>query len=144
MHHATTSTDPVCGMTVTRESAAATIVHDGTEYLFCSEHCADNFRADPERFVTSGDPGKPHPAASHSCCSHKHSDHASQRHEGPKDAVYTCPMHPEVRQIGPGDCPKCGMALEPLDPTAAHDDTELRDMTRRFWVATSLRRCSYM
>ena len=129
--------DPVCGMTVTRENAAATIQHDGTEYLFCSTHCADKFRADPERFVTSGDPGMPHPAASHSCCSHKHSDHASQQHEGPKDAVYTCPMHPEVRQIGPGDCPKCGMALEPLDPTAAHDDTELRDMTRRFWVATA-------
>lgn len=129
--------DPVCGMTVTRENAAATIEHDSTEYLFCSTHCADKFRADPERFVPSGDPGMPQPAASHSCCSHTHSDHASPRHEGPKDAIYTCPMHPEVRQIGPGDCPKCGMALEPLDPTAAHDDTELRDMTRRFWVATA-------
>ena len=135
MQHATTSTDPVCGMAVARDSAAATIVYDGTEYLFCSEHCAEKFRADPERFVPISDPGVPQ-VASHSYCSNKRSDHTAQRHEGPNDAVYTCPMHPEVRQIGPGDCPKCGMALEPLDPAAAQDDTELRDMARRFWVAT--------
>jgi len=53
-----------------------------------------------------------------------------------KDAIHTCPMHPEVRQIGPGDCPKCGMALEPVDAGAEHDDSELRDMTRRFWIAS--------
>lgn len=128
--------DPVCGMTVTRESAADTIEHDGTEYMFCSAHCADKFRSDPGSFVPSNEPGGEAP--SHSCCSHKHADHGAQRHNGPKDAIYTCPMHPEVRQVGPGDCPKCGMALEPLDPTAAQDDTELRDMTRRFWVGTVL------
>src|SRR5690606_38011641 len=73
--------------------------------------------------------------AGHSCCHHHgHAEHRAPR-EGPKDAIYTCPMHPEVRQVGPGDCPKCGMALEPLDATAEQDDSELRDMTRRFWIS---------
>lgn len=92
--------DPVCGMSVTRENAAAAIEHDGINYLFCSTHCADKFKSDPERFVPDADPGAAR-AASHSCCSHKHSAHTPQRQDGPKDAVYTCPMHPEVRQIGP-------------------------------------------
>src|SRR3979490_1039988 len=54
------------------------------------------------------------------------------------DAIYTCPMHPEIRQIGPGHCPKCGMALEPLVPTEAEDDGEIRSVRRRFWMATTL------
>src|SRR3979490_1841805 len=54
------------------------------------------------------------------------------------DAIYTCPMHPEVRQIGPGHCPKCGMALEPLMPTASEDDGEVRSGRRRFWIALAL------
>lgn len=129
--------DPVCGMIVTPGSEAERFEHDGTEYLFCSSQCADRFKASPERFVSNRDPGGQE-TASHSCCSHKHADDAAQRHDGPKDVIYTCPMHPEVRQIGPGDCPKCGMALEPLDATAQQDDTELHDMTRRFWVGTVL------
>lgn len=108
--------DPVCGMEVTPESAAARVEHAGHEHLFCSMGCADKFRAAPDKYLGGKAP----------------------KNEGPKDAIYTCPMHPEVRQVGPGDCPKCGMALEPIDATAEQDDTELRDITRRFWIATVL------
>jgi Cu+-exporting ATPase len=123
-------------MTVTPGSEADRIEHEGVTHLFCSKHCADKFRADSQRYLSDGDADAG--ATEHSCCSHKHADQGAQRHDGPKDAIYTCPMHPEVRQVGPGDCPKCGMALEPIDATVEQDDTELRDMTRRFWVGTVL------
>jgi len=73
-------------------------------------------------------------------CHTEHSD-SPPKPPGPaprSDAIYTCPMHPDIRQVGPGDCPKCGMALEPVDATAEHDDAELRDMSRRFWIAVVL------
>ncbi len=123
--------DPVCGMKVTPGREAASITHDGTIILFCSTHCAAKFRADPARYAN----GPADSAAS--CCSH-HSARPTPPDAARPDAIYTCPMHPEVRQIGPGDCPKCGMALEPLDAAAEPDDSELRDMTRRFWIATVL------
>jgi Cu+-exporting ATPase len=63
---------------------------------------------------------------------------AASRADVPAGAIYTCPMHPEVRQIGPGHCPKCGMALEPLMPTASEDDREIRSVRRRFWIALAL------
>src|SRR5260370_2963589 len=56
----------------------------------------------------------------------------------PAGTIYTCPMHPEVRQIGPGHCPKCGMTLEPLMPTPIEDDSEIRTVRRRFWIALTL------
>ena len=115
--------DPVCGMTVVPGHEAASVRHAGKTYLFCSEHCATKFRAEPERY-TESDRAKVAPTA--------------PRTTARKDVIYTCPMHPEVRQVGPGDCPICGMALEPLDATAEQDDGELRDMTRRLWVATAL------
>lgn len=108
--------DPVCGMEVSPDNAAARVEHEGHEHLFCSTGCADKFRADPDTYLSGGAP----------------------KREGPKDAIYTCPMHPDVRQVGPGDCPKCGMALEPVDATTEQDDTELRDTTRRFWIAAAL------
>jgi Cu+-exporting ATPase len=83
--------DPVCGMAIPPEDAAGTHVHEGRVYHFCSPHCLETFRAHPERFLEA--PGPAPPAA-----------------------VYTCPMHPEVRRDGPGSCPKCGMALEPVVP----------------------------
>jgi len=129
-------TDPVCGMTVAPGKEADRVTHGGVEYLFCSKSCAEKFRAHPERY--SSNAGSNVQEQDHSCCSHNHDARDPERHDGPADATYTCPMHPEVRQVGPGDCPKCGMALEPLDPTAEQDNTELRDMTRRFWVATAL------
>jgi Cu+-exporting ATPase len=76
----------------------------------------------------------------HACCSVKHGQHGQKPASVPKpvggtDAIYTCPMHPEVRQIGPGNCPKCGMALEPLMPHAESDDSEVRAVRRKFWIA---------
>ena len=128
-------TDPVCGMTVDPVTAAGSTKHDGTAYHFCSRHCLAKFEADPGKYVAPA--AKPE---GHSCCGAK----APRPHQPPAqptaDAVkYTCPMHPEVVQDGPGTCPKCGMALEPMTPQAGEeDDSELGDMTRRFRVATAL------
>ncbi len=121
--------DPVCGMTVDPAAAAGSVTHDGTTYFFCSRHCLEKFRADPGRYT-----GPQAAPEGHAC---GHAEHA------PAPAVpgvkYTCPMHPEVIRDGPGTCPKCGMALEPMTPTpGAEDDSELRDMTRRFWVSAAL------
>ena len=109
--------DPVCGMKVTRQSKHH-VVHAGSDYFFCSAGCAAKFSADPAKYL---DP-RPAPAPE-----------ASQ-----PDAIYTCPMHPQIRQVGPGNCPICGMALEPVDPSVTADDTELRTMTRRLWIAAAL------
>ncbi len=111
----TQKTDPVCGMSITQESAAESIEYNANTYHFCSQKCADKFRADPEHYLA---PAEDRPV-----------DDAS------KDAIYTCPMHPEIRQVGPGACPKCGMNLEPVDVGVEQDDAELRDMTRRFWIS---------
>ncbi|HEY8101295.1 MAG TPA: heavy metal translocating P-type ATPase [Burkholderiaceae bacterium] len=108
-------TDPVCGMKAAADPAKS-VTHAGTTYYFCSQHCVTKFRANPEQYLHAQ---TAKPAAS-------------------KDAIYTCPMHPEVRQIGPGTCPKCGMALEPMDATAEEDTSELRDMTQRFWISLVL------
>jgi Cu+-exporting ATPase len=109
--------DPVCGMTIAPDDAAGRLTHHGHEYFFCSESCLERFRDDPERFLAPAagpDPGL-----------------ASVEH--------TCPMHPEVRQLGPGACPICGMALEPVDATAVEQgNPELDDMTRRFRVGLAL------
>src|SRR5690606_38086533 len=82
------------------------------------------------------------PPTQHSCCSHssKHEHHVKPAHDipMPEGTIYTCPMHPEVRQVGPGSCPKCGMALEPEMPTEHVDDTELRAVRQKFWIALAL------
>ena len=90
--------DPVCGMTVTPDDAAGQFEHRGDTYYFCSTHCLERFRESPDRFLEPGLTSAQPPAA-----------------EG---IEYTCPMDPEVRQIGPGACPKCGMALEPVEAQA--------------------------
>ncbi len=109
--------DPVCGMTVNRETAKHRFSYQGQEYLFCSARCRERFEAEPARYLQ---PKQPEPAA-------------------PAGTIYTCPMHPEVRQVGPGSCPICGMALEP-EQVSLDDapDPELIDMTRRFWIALAL------
>ncbi len=114
--------DPVCGMTVDPSASAGAFRHAGTTYHFCGKGCLERFAADPERYL------RPRAAA------------PSLLEPPPRTTTpYTCPMHPEVRQLGPGACPLCGMALEPLTPTAdAPDDRELRDMSRRFWIALAL------
>ena len=125
------ATDPVCGMRVATSSARH-VDHRGTRYWFCCDGCRDDFRADPDKYLTKA--GSPHAALGH--VHHGHGDgHAQARQpEPPAGTVYTCPMHPEVRQIGPGHCPKCGMALEPALPNAGEDGGEMRTLTRRFWT----------
>ncbi len=118
-----TATDPVCGMTVDPKTSKRRFTYKGTDYFFCSDRCKTRFEAEPEKFLASK------------------RDHAEHKHDAnaPADAIYTCPMHPEVRQIGPGSCPKCGMALEP--ETISLDDKpdpELIDMTRRFGISLAL------
>jgi P-type Cu+ transporter len=110
------SIDPVCGMTVDPAKAAGQVEYKGTTYHFCSQHCVHAFKADPARFLR----GKAKPPA-----------------PAKAGAQYTCPMHPEIVQLGPGSCPKCGMALVPMEG-AAEDDTELRDLARRLWVSAAL------
>ena len=122
-------TDPVCGMTVGPLHSRWTHEHAGQRYHFCSAHCLERFRADPGRFLERAPVAAPPAAVGVSTAPGR---------------VYTCPMHPEVRQLGPGACPKCGMALEPttvgLPGAEATDepDTELIDMTRRLRVAIVL------
>ncbi|AJZ56434.1 copper-translocating P-type ATPase (plasmid) [Paraburkholderia fungorum] len=95
------NTDPVCGMTVEENAAEAHASHQGRTYHFCSAHCLQRFEADPARYIAHPPSGAAAPAAGNAVGS------------------YTCPMHPEIRQPGPGTCPKCGMALEPEIPALA-------------------------
>jgi Cu+-exporting ATPase len=109
--------DPVCGMTVDPATSKHRFDYHGATYHFCSAGCRTKFAADPQAYL---DKSKPKAAA-------------------PEGAIYTCPMHPQIRQVGPGNCPICGMTLE---PEVASLDTppnpELADMTRRFWVGLVL------
>jgi len=110
------ATDPVCKMTVEPGRAAGTAAHESKTYYFCSAHCKSAFERDPAKYVDSGKPG--------------HAGHAGHGKAGPAvtevsgRGLYTCPMHPEIRQPGPGSCPKCGMALEPETPSASAARTE--------------------
>ena len=109
--------DPVCGMTVDASSPLRH-EHAGTTYFFCNPGCRAKFIASPEKYLEADRPAEP---------------------MGDPDAIYTCPMHPEVRQKGPGACPFCGMALEPAMVTLEDaPNHELIDMTRRFWIAAAL------
>jgi len=117
--------DPVCGMTVAADSRHR-YTHAGHEYLFCNPRCLEKFKAAPEHYLARG-----------SAARHAH-QHPATPVPQPPDALYTCPMHPEVQQRGPGACPKCGMALEPMIVTASEDNSELDDMTRRFQVSVVL------
>src|ERR1051325_3153808 len=109
--------DPVCGMSVDPHTAGHRFAYRGHDYFFCSARCRERFAAEPEKFLR---PKQPEPAV-------------------PAGTLYTCPMHPEVKQAGPGSCPICGMALEP-EQVSLDDapDPELIDMTRRFWLALAL------
>jgi Cu+-exporting ATPase len=112
--------DPVCGMEVVERPEVPTRTHEGHDYYFCCEHCAAKFAADPARYLDGG---------------------ASRAAGAPpmEGVEYTCPMHPEVRQVGPGSCPKCGMALEPRGVVAGEaENPELADMKRRFWASVLL------
>jgi P-type Cu+ transporter len=106
-------TDPVCGMKVAA-TADKTVDYAGSAYHFCSAGCMGKFQANPQNYIQPSAVAPAPPAAA--------------------GTLYTCPMHPEIRQLGPGNCPKCGMALEPVMPSIADEDNpELTDFRRRFW-----------
>jgi Cu+-exporting ATPase len=109
--------DPVCGMTVDPHTAKHRADHHGRTYYFCAAGCRAKFIADPARYLAGKAAAEPVSAG----------------------AIYTCPMHPEIQQVGPGPCPICGMALEPLLAAAeAGPNPELIDMKRRFWIGLAL------
>ena len=114
--------DPVCGMDVIPEKAAGKAEHQDETYYFCSRKCLEKFKLDPEEYLDKTRKEKK-----------KQAGKDDQRE-------YTCPMHPEVLQIGPGSCPKCGMDLEPKEISLEEegDSTELKDWSRRLWVAAVL------
>ncbi len=110
--------DPVCGMTVQPDVTPHNHAFEGKTYYFCSAGCRTKFIADPRKYLTP-----PH----------------SEFQTASKGVIYTCPMHPQIRQNGPGNCPICGMTLEPLKITAeVGENAELADMSRRFWVGLAL------
>ena len=113
-----TAIDPVCGMSVQIENAKYVAEHDHSQHYFCSSRCLDKFEIDPKLYLSGA--------------------HLDAVEDVPEGAIYTCPMHPEIRQPGPGSCPICGMALEP--ETFALDsgpDPEYIDMRRRFWISAA-------
>jgi Cu+-exporting ATPase len=115
--HARLATDPVCGMQVDPTTAKHRHTHDGTDYVFCSGRCAEKFATDPDKYLNP----------------------SADAEDVPEGTTWTCPMHPEIRQQGPGTCPICGMALEPLEPSLEEEaNPELVDMSRRFWVGLVL------
>jgi Cu+-exporting ATPase len=113
--------DPVCGMTVDPATSPHRFDHGGETYHFCSAGCRTKFSSAPERYLNQS---------------------AVDRHSAaaaPEGTIYTCPMHPQIRQVGPGSCPICGMGLEPeLVSLDAKPNPELADMTRRFWIGLAL------
>jgi len=114
--HGSDVTDPVCGMKVDPGKSPHHYAYNDHDYHFCGAGCRTKFAADPEKYLSkSTAPTAPLPAGT----------------------IYTCPMHPQIRQAGPGSCPICGMALEPEDGSA-DDGAELADMTRRFWISLVL------
>ncbi len=109
--------DPVCGMPLDPSASTPNTLYQGHRYRFCSTRCRERFMADPDSFLG---PSEPKPAAR-------------------RGATYTCPMHPEIEAPRAGDCPKCGMALEPRMPDAlTEDDPGVRSLSRRFWISTAL------
>src|SRR5947209_11447987 len=110
--------DPVCGMTVDPATSRHRFEHHGETFHFCSAGCRSKFAADPAKYL--GKEKAPEPAV-------------------PAGSIYTCPMHPQIRQVGPGTCPICGMALEPeIASLETGPNPELADMTRRFWIGGAL------
>ncbi len=117
-HNQATVKDPVCGMDVDPHNAKGQVSHQGRDYYFCSKSCETKFKNDPSKYIDKDSPALP--------------DKPSQ-----SNAIYTCPMHPEIKQVGPGDCPICGMALEPLEVSAEEEtNPELVDFTKRLKWAT--------
>ncbi len=110
--------DPVCGMSVKLDAGKPTVAHQQQTYHFCSKGCAGKFEIDPEFYLTGGP--------------------QRRQKSAPKAAQYTCPMHPEIIEDHPADCPLCGMALEPMGIPDDAPNPELIDFTKRFWISSGL------
>lgn len=108
--------DPVCGMTVDPTQSPHSLSYQKKTYLFCSAHCLQKFKTTPERYIQSM---------------------PMQQDKSLSNSLYTCPMHPEIQQDHPGNCPLCGMALEPKTAEAAPDSSEYYDMLFRFWIGAA-------
>jgi Cu+-exporting ATPase len=163
------ATDPVCGMSVDELNASYHTRHHNQVYVFCSQHCLTNFKAEPSRYLEqqgSGGCCGGHPHKTPADDMNQHADSQGDyicpmcegvRQQGPgscpkcgmalepvsplqsaSKTQYTCPMHPEILRDEPGDCPKCGMALESITVDIEEDNTELRLMSRRFWLSAIL------
>jgi P-type Cu+ transporter len=150
--------DPVCGMTPHPEKARAKgniSRYKDADYFFCCAGCKAKFEAEPEKYLKPAPPlsspvhegGAERALASEAegetakhppLAAYGGTPPVNGARKGSASTPYTCPMHPEVKQVGPGACPICGMALEPADPAAAQDDTEYRDMLNRFKVSLAL------
>ena len=148
--------DPVCGMMVDPDRAAGRVDHNGKTYFFCSKGCVAKFTADPQKYLSGtrepmhhgpvmqlGGLKRPVVTSHQSPVTSPSSSESRAASPEPRATRWTCPMHPEVVASGPGSCPKCGMALEPMldDLSAAEADApnpELVDMTRRFWIGLVL------
>ncbi len=113
-----TEFDPVCGMKVDPVTGKPHFEHKNKNYHFCSQGCHDKFAADPEFYLTGR--------------------HKQKKQRAPVGTLYTCPMHPEIVEDHPGDCPLCGMALEPMGVPTDEPNPELLDFTRRFWICAVL------
>ncbi len=132
--------DPVCGMMVDPQKSAAKVEREGKTYYFCSTRCAERFEKNPENFLGSpGTAGMEHHSSPPIVDVNKHSGPTAPAIASSKTARYTCPMHPQIVQIGPGTCPICGMALEPMDVFAEVEaDPEYDSMRLRFWISAAL------
>jgi P-type Cu+ transporter len=144
------TTDPICGMTVDPAKAAAIIDHAGQSYYFCSKGCAQRFAQSPDKYVAAAIDSRKHsslPVIQSNAVANSTPVAVPNRGSSTKPAStaasegvrYTCPMHPQIVQIGPGSCPICGMALEPMDPLAEVEaDPEYDSMRKRFWISAAL------
>ncbi|MGB7328263.1 MAG: YHS domain-containing protein, partial [Rubripirellula sp.] len=151
---ASTQIDPVCGMTVPADSPRSA-EYNGENYVFCSDGCLKTFQDDPagvlakrsQKEASSGSSCcgggaavQTRETSNKSSCCGGHSSTKASDSPADTDPIYTCPMHPEIEQVGPGDCPICGMDLEPkvvaLDDEG--DDKQYADMKLRFWVGVAL------
>ena len=143
--------DPVCGMSVEADKATAIVEFEGKRYFFCAKSCAAKFEIEPKKYLDERKPEGMHGMAQGhggelvsiggiaSAGSTPQAMVKSEAPTRPKGIRYTCPMHPEIVQIGPGSCPKCGMALEPMDVVAeVGPDPEYVSMRLRFWVSAAL------
>ena len=131
--------DPVCGMSVDSRTARWTTEHAGKTYHFCSAQCAERFQKEPEKYLRAAAPAATQPRHAAYAQPKRARRSAENKFATAQQVRYTCPMHPQIVQFGPGSCPICGMALEPMDVFAAVEaDPEYGTMRRRFWASAVL------